>query len=161
VQLKENVDALLANESLSALRVNETDSSLQVILDALPTSGDTTSFSNSLYNKVLQKRGASVEGASVGIGAAGAAVAVDPAAQAAPAAAGSAAQPLAFQATIVGTQQQVSDTLRDIEKVIRPMVLKNLNIAANGDGQVRATFQGETYFLPRSSIKLGSQTIKP
>jgi hypothetical protein len=77
------------------------------------------------------------------------------------AAGGAAAQPLAFQATIVGTQQQVTDTLRDMEKVIRPMVLKNLNIAANGDGQVRATFQGETYFLPRSSIKLGSQTIKP
>lgn len=40
--LKQNVNALLANQSLAKLRAAEGDTPFQVIIDALPTSGDTT-----------------------------------------------------------------------------------------------------------------------
>jgi hypothetical protein len=152
--LKRNVDALLADTRLSSLRANPSDNSLQVVLDALPTSGDPTTFSNSLYNKILSRHGVSITGVTVGSGAA-----VDPAAVAATATNGT-SQSLAFEATIVGSPEQIQNTLMDIEKVIRPMVVRQLNITVNG-AQLDTSLTGETYYLPRSTVTLGDKTIKP
>lgn len=149
--LKSNIDALLADDSLAGLRVDPKDSSLQVILDALPTSGDTTSFSNSLYNKVLSRQGVTVSGVSVG--ADGASVAPVGVTSAEP-------QAMTFGASISGSPDQIRATLMDIEKVIRPINIRQLSVSV-GSGTLEVNFQGETYFLPRSSVSLGKDTVKP
>ncbi len=154
--LKRNVDALLADSKLSALRANPEDNSLQVVLDALPTSGDPTSFSNSLYNKILPRHGVTINAVSAGV-----AGATDPAAAATPTpVAGSEALPLPFNISFIGNADQLRNTLMDIEKTIRPMVIRQVNISA-GEGQIEVSAQGETYYLPRSTVKLGEKTIKP
>lgn len=153
--LKRNVDGLLADTKLSSLRANPNDNSLQVVLDALPTSGDPTSFSNSLYNKILSRQGVTINAVTVGAldGA------VDP--NAAPVAvATEGAQPLPFDVSFVGNAEQLRNTLLDMEKTIRPIVVRQMNIAV-GEGFVEVTAQGETYYLPKSTVKLGEKQIKP
>lgn len=154
--LKRNVDALLADTKLSALRVNPTDNSLQVVLDALPTSGDPTTFSNSLYNKILSRQGVTITGVNVG------AVGVsDPSAATSTANAPvGETQVLPFEASFIGNPDQLRNTLIDIEKTIRPVVVRQMSIAV-GEAHLEVTMQGETYYLPRSTVKLGDKTIKP
>lgn len=152
--LKRNVDALLAETKLSGLRANPSDSSLQVVLDALPTTGDPTTFSNSLYNKILSRQGVSITGVTVGTGSA--AVAPTPT----DAAVAATTSPLTFEATIAGSPDQIRNTLMDIEKVIRPIVVRQLNITVNG-AQIDTNIVGETYYLPRSTVNLTDKTIKP
>lgn len=155
--LKHNVDALLADTRLSTLRANPTDSSLQVILDALPTTGDATTFSNSLYNKILSRQGVSISGVTVGLATADGSTTAAPATSGG---AGSAPQPLPFEASILGTPDQIRNTLIDIEKVIRPIVVRQVNITVNGS-QLQTNISGETYFLPRSTVNLGDKVVKP
>ena len=152
--LKRNVDALLADSKLSALRVNPTDSSLQVVLDALPTSGDPTTFSNSLYNKILSRQGVTITG--VNVGAVGMS---DPSAAAPAATPNGETQVLPFEASFIGNPDQLRNTLLDVEKTIRPVVVRQMSIAV-GEAQLELTMQGETYYLPRSTVKLGDKTIK-
>ena len=154
--LKRNVDGLLADTKLSALRVNPNDSSLQVVLDALPTSGDPTSFSNSLYNKILSRQGVTIN--AVTVGAEGGAA--DPNAAPAETAAIEGAQPLPFNVSFVGNADQLRGTLLDMEKTIRPIVVRQMNISV-GEGFLEVTAQGETYYLPKSTVKLGEKQIKP
>jgi hypothetical protein len=157
--LKQNVDALLANQSLSSLRAADGDTALQVILDALPTTGDTTSFSNSLYTKILSRHGAAITGITTGAEAlGGAAASATPAAPVATGPAG--AQALPFSVAITGNPAQIRGTLEDIEKVIRPIDVNQLNIAAGG-GTLTVSMTGQTYFLPRSAIVLGEEKLKP
>lgn len=151
--LKRNIDALLADDSLSTLRVNQNDSSLQVILDALPTNGDTTSFSNSLYNKVLSRQGVTISGVSVGTGSAVTAESQATSLSSDP-------QAITFGTSISGSADQIRATLLDVEKVIRPISIKQMSITVSA-GKLDVSLQGETYFLSRSSISLGKETIKP
>ena len=154
--LKRNVDGLLADTKLSALRVNPNDSSLQVVLDALPTSGDPTSFSNSLYNKVLSRQGVTIN--AVTVGAEGGTA--DPNAAPAAATATEGAQPLPFNVSFVGHSDQLRGTLLDMEKTNRPIVVRQMNISV-GEGFLEVTAQGETYYLPKTTVKLGEKQIKP
>ncbi len=156
--LKSDVDELLADSSLAGLRVNPQDNSLQVVLDALPTSGDATSFSNSLYTKVLVGRSVSVNGISVGDLTGAAATAVMPTAPVTPVEGG--VQPLPFNVGFTGNQQQVHGTIIDLEKVIRPIKLSQLSAQVEG-GALKLNVTGETYYLPRSSISLGKESITP
>ena len=158
--LKRNVDALLADTDLAILRANPSDNTLQVILDALPTTGDPTTFANSLYSKVLPKSGVSITDVSVTTAAAGAATAVPAATTPVVAAAGGGTQPLPFDVSIAGAPEQVKNTLMDMEKVIRPMVVRQLNVTVNGS-QLNTNIVGETYYLPRTKVELGDKVIKP
>lgn len=156
--LKRNVDALLANTSLSKLRVREQDSVLQVIPDALPSSGDPVSFSNSLFNRILQSSGATITNVSVGAqGAEG--VAEVPTATTA----GSkpVPVPIAFNFTATGSLDQVAKTLANMDKTIRPIVVTQVKVTSGGGGVIVAVVSGETYYLPSVNVELGKKPIKP
>lgn len=159
--LKKNVDALLANTSLSNLRVRQNDSVLQVIPDSLPSSGDPVSFSNSLYNKILQRSGASIVGLTVG--APGGDPAIAAPVETAPAAVSSTSAPVALPFTIStsGNLQQIAETLSDMDKVIRPIVITKLGVKASAGGSLTVDITGETYYLPGVKIELGKTPVKP
>lgn len=161
-ELKKNVDALLADDSLAILRANPEDNSLQVILDALPTTGDTTTFSNSLYNKVLQRSGVNMTSVTAGLtddlAALGGAAPTESTADQASLDPGP--KPLPYTVTLIGSQEQVKTALLDVEKTIRPINNKKMVIVA-ADGALNVTLTGETYFLPRTTVDLGKVTIKP
>lgn len=158
--LKRNVDALLVNTSLSQLRVREQDSVLQVIPDALPSSGDPVSFSNSLYNKILQRSGAAINGVSVGAQGVGTTT-IAPDSEATQS--GSLPTPIAlpFSFTATGSLEQIARTLSDMDKVIRPVVVTQLKISAGEGGVLTTVVTGETYYLPSVNIELGKTPVKP
>lgn len=166
-QLKKNVDALLADDRLANVKANESDNNLKVILDALPTNGDTTSISNSLYTQVLNRSGITVEAISVGDPAAAAAVApVAPAVAPVPvtdvnASAAPAPVPVPFTVSARGDVVQATNALLDLQKVIRPFNLTNLQITAADDKKLNLSIKGETYYLQASSVKIGQKELRP
>lgn len=157
-ELKQNVDALLANESLAKLRANPSDSALQVILDALPTTGDATTLSNSLYSRVLNRDGATISAVSSGIEGA-----ADPAVTGGtPSGVGvsSGAQSVPFTVVFNGRRDQVRNTLVSMEKSIRPLKALTLKLEA-AENNLNVTLMGETYFLPKSTVEVQTESIKP
>lgn len=159
--LKRNVDALLANTSLSLLRVRPQDSVLQVIPDSLPSTGDPVSFSNSLYNKVLQRSGATISGVSVGADAGLVASAPVEETPASPSSGRPSPIPLPYSFSATGSLDQISRTLVDMDNVIRPISVTRMNITASPGGVLTVVVAGDTYYMPSVNIELGKISIKP
>jgi len=159
VQNKENVktvvakvDAMLANENLSKARANQGDRNFQVILDALPATGDAATFANSLANVILPPANASISSLSAGVQ--GASVATVPAAQGSE----STPQMLPFVVGLSGNADQFQEALRRIERTIRPINVTKIMIT--GDTSTSSmTLDGNTYFLPSVQINLGTKEI--
>ncbi len=158
--LKQNVDALQANNDLSSAKAAPSDNNLKVILDALPTSGDTTTIANSLYSQVLAKSG--VEVTSISVGGAQA-EGVPTTATVVPVAATGPQNPLpvTFSVGVKGSLAQIRTTLENIERVLRPFNITLLNIKAGADGALEVTINGDTYYLQESTVQLGSEVKKP
>lgn len=156
-QLKKNVDGLLASEELSSVE-GAGSNNLQVILDALPTSGDATTFSNSLYSHIIIRSGIAADSIRVGDdqGVAGLIPATTtpvPGAVVAP-------LPLAFSLSVSGSRDTTKKMLENLEKMIRPVKL-NLVTIKSASGNLTTTINGETYYLPASSVGLKKVTKKP
>lgn len=159
--LKEKVDALIANENLATVRTATSDNNLKVVLDALPTTGDSTTFANSLQNAILNLSGAKVVGLSAG-DSSSASLAPVAGVSAVPGATPALAtvQELPFTANLSGNYSQIKTALLNIEQVIRPMNVTTL-ILKGTDAELTVSINGVTYYLPEKSVKLGSEMIKP
>lgn len=154
--LKTNVNNLLADKNLASVRADPSDSNLKVILDALPATGDSTTFANSLQNVILNRSGVKVVGLSAGDTAqTGAETALVPDLTADP----TSPQPLVFTADISGGYDKVKTTLQDMEKVIRPIHITSLTVTGT-DQELTVSISGVTYYLPEKTVKLGTKSIK-
>jgi len=163
-ELKKNVDNLIADTSLAKVRAKEGDTTLQVILDALPTTGDPVTFSNSLVNRILPSSAVSIQSVAVGDSALGVgSVVVEPqASSAASPVSGQSPtpQPLIFTVGITGNPAQIKDALAAIERTIRPISVSKLIIKAEDTG-LNASIGGETYYVTASKVELGKVSKKP
>lgn len=161
-KLKVNIDSLVADTNLEASRAEDGDNNIKVVLDALPTTGDTTSFSNSLYNHIIAPSGVKID--SIIAGDIAATTTVSTASAVAPVTTDPSASPtptvLPFSVSIQGSSAQTKSTLTNIEKVIRPMNVTVVNIRASS-GILTTTISGNTYYMSASKIDLGKKTIKP
>lgn len=163
--LQNNVNALLANNNLNALKYEAQSTettSLNVILDALPVNGDATAFANSLQAVVLPRSGVSIrELNTVSIEdplAGGAAESTD--GTVAPAAPGQ-PQALAFTAGFSGKYGDIERALVDMSRVIRPISLSELSVRAGEDGTLQVNIAGVTYYLPAKSVEVRMEPITP
>lgn len=156
--LRKNVNELLADSNLSALKYetpNAKTTALSVILDALPVEGDATSFANSLQAVVLPRSGVVIRDLStttmVDMAAGGASEGV----------ASSAAQPLEvpFIAGFSGDYQKIQSALGDISRVIRPINLKKLTIAATDQNGLSVTVDGVTYYMPARAVEVRKEPL--
>lgn len=159
-QLTENVNALIADTNLSSLRTDTSDpetSNLSVILDALPVTGDASGFANSLQSAVFPISGVSIRELSTnsaeGEGLAEGDVVIEVDAHT-PA-------PLPFKAGYNGSYAQVQKSLVDIARVIRPINLTELTIAASEEGRLEVTVAGNTYYLPARTVDVKEEVRKP
>ncbi|HET6622847.1 MAG TPA: hypothetical protein VFG56_02850 [Candidatus Saccharimonadales bacterium] len=157
-ELKNNVQALLANTDLAAVSTENTDNNLEVVLDALPTDGDVTSFATSLQNIILVHSRADVtalstksqfddDGSSSVESSSTANDDTD-------------ALPLPFTAEISGNYQQIHDTLVDVSRTIRPINITSLTVKGR-DVNLDVIISGDTYYLPAATVSLGSKEIEP
>jgi hypothetical protein len=155
--LTDKVKALIADTNLESARANSTDSNLQVILDALPTTGDTTSLSNSLYSQVVSPVGLRVEsviaGSIDGVSVETPNATLDPAQTPTP-------QTIPFAITTVGNVNQTTNLFKNLERTIRPLNPRTVTIKI-ADGTLNTTVTGESYFVGASKVDVGKKLVSP
>lgn len=154
--IKLEVNKLVSNQQLSNLRVAESDTALQVIVDALPTSDDRAALATSLQSTILSRSGVSIESLSV-TGEGGVAPVEDDGSV--PAADDEQPIEIPFSVTLVGNYAQITQAVADMEHSIRPILIDRLQVEGSGD-RLRATIAAKTYYLPARSVELKTQSIK-
>lgn len=154
--LKLEVNKLVSSKSLTDLRVAETDTALQVIIDALPTNDDRAALATSLQQIVLARSGVSIESIDVTneVGSATSEEAVQDETTM------SQVGEILFSVTLVGNYDQVKQAVSDMERSIRPLSVDRIQIEGSG-AQLRATISAKTYFLPAKTLELGKENITP
>lgn len=158
-ELTKNVNALLANSSLNAVKTDVTNaeaSNLSVVLDALPVTGDTTSFANSLQTAVFPLSGVTINELSTNDLGSGDAeeLALTTASSTEP-------LPMPFKAGFNGTYSDVQKTLTDLARVIRPINPTELSVRTGDEGKLQITISGNTYYLPAKSVGIREEVLKP
>lgn len=153
-KLKDNVNALLANSDLGSVKRNDGDaakSNLNVVLDALPVTGDATGFANSLQAVVLPLSGVSIKELST---------TTDQLAADADVPTADEPTELPFTATITGSYENVHQALGDLARVIRPVNPTELTIRASDD-TLQLSISGVTYYLPAETINVATKKVQP
>lgn len=166
--LKEEVDKLLADENLASVKANAADNNLKVIFDALPTTGDSTTLTNSLYTHVFTTAGVTTEGITVGdqvlVQSLALSAAPGAAAQGAvPGGADGAPQPQAvpIQAVITGDKKTTLQAFKNLERVIRPTTITQFTLEVGTDNRLKTSLIGESYYLKSDAAKIGTKEVKP
>lgn len=155
-ELKKKIDALITNTNLqkvaSSNQSASTTNNLQIVLDALPTDNDGETFANSLATVVLPRANIKVTNLTAGLqaGSAETTASTDGAVGTTP-----------FSFTIEGSYKDIEATLENITKVIRPIKIDSINLRVSSADTMVATVEGVTYYLPASSVDLGTVEVKP
>lgn len=160
-QLKDNVRVLGANKDLQSTRLNDTDSALQSVLDALPADANSTAMASSLQQKLLSGvTGVVIESLKVQpvsiIEVPGAKTTV-----------ATSSDPLSNTIGFsfsVSTASSNPDALREIltriEKSIRPFSITTLVVEGQGS-RVVMTATGVGYYLPAQKVELKNKVVRP
>ena len=156
-KLQEEMNGLLVNADLNSIKAKDTDSNFKVILDALPSINDPTTFATSLQRAILPRSGVlleeleppSSEGTADGF--------TD---ETADSSAPTDVQEQLFVFTVNGNFDQIQNMLKDLERVIRPFSVKRMSFQG-GDNALRVEIDGVTYYSPTKTINIGKKTINP
>lgn len=155
--LKEEVNLLLADDSLAAARAEPTESNLQVVLDALPTRSDALNLGSSLQSVLVGDRVQSIDQLTVDTAEIGDEVGVEDA---------SVDQgidgprELTFRFTVSGNYDNVMSVLRALERSIRPIDVTALTIQGSDD-QLSATIDARTFYQDAKEVELQEITVTP
>lgn len=156
----ENVDALRTNTDLNLPNLKADDSTVfQVIIDALPTENDSVALSSSLQNKILATSGVFIEQLTVDnvenvvSSTSGEEEAVSSSTPQMPV-----AKAISFRVGFTGSIDAVNQTLRDIEKTIRPITINQISIDGS-DEELTVIIDATTYYSENVDFQLGSKEI--
>lgn len=159
-ELKKNINNLIADTNLAKVKVQSNSpntNNLQVVLDALPTANDGTTFANSLANVVLVPSGVKLvsltsgENAEVTATQTGVAPVAETPKQ---------PQTTPFSFTVSGDYNRIKTVLADIDRVIRPIKITTLSMKTS-ETELTVSVGGVTYYMPASSVELQRKSIKP
>lgn len=150
--LKQEVNKLIANNELTALRVSPSDTALQVIIDALPTSDDRAGLATSLQQVILARSGITIDSISV----TGQSISSDATATATT----NVSTPIEipFNITVVGDYAKLTQTITDLERSIRPISVDVIDVQGSGS-TLRATISAKTFYLPPKSVEVQKKGI--
>ncbi len=147
--LIKEVDGLVADSALGAVRTNPQDPNTKSVLDALPTTFDPAALATSLQQVVLSKSGVAIDSISVPQELD---VQSEDSKKAVP-------QEMSFSFIISGSYENIKKALVDIEKTIRPINITSLNLAGS-DNNLRAAIEATTYYQPPKSVEVGEESVK-
>ena len=158
-ELKSQIQVLDTNQALISSKANDSDQAVQVILDALPSEGNSLALGASLQNKLL----AGIPGISsvqslqvtpiAGIETLGDGTTVD-------ASDAVAANEISFRLSVKGSQDAIKTVLQRFERSIRLISIDTLQIETQSDGQL-LTVQAKAYYEPSKNIELQTKVVKP
>jgi len=160
-ELKDNIRVLDTNQALSSAKANESDKAIQVILDALPSSGNSLALGASLQNKLL----AGIPGLTidtlqvdpiVGVETLsdGTDTSVDASAEA------STDNVITLGFTVSGSQDSVKTVLQNLERSIRLIKISSVRIETV-NGVQSMTVLAKAYYEPAKTLELTDKVVKP
>lgn len=150
--LKSSVGKLLADSNLNALRNGENSNALQVVIDALPTEDNRSSFATSMQTKVLGPAGVRIDSFSI--------TAQDDAGTATPGAEGADFSAFSFSFMITGSYSQLQQAIRNMERSIRPITLKSIALQGTAD-ILQANISAVTYYQSVKDVQLKEKEVAP
>lgn len=158
-ELQTQVRVLDTNEDLAKVKTNETDQSIRVILDALPSDANSLALGASLQNKLLAGiPGLTIESLQVdpvaGIESLGNAAVIS----AASAAGGD--NEITFRFSVSGNTEALKNALTALERSIRTIDITSLQIENQGTTQIM-TIQGRAFYEPVKEVVLYDKVVKP
>ncbi len=160
-ELESEIRILDTNQALNSSKANANDQAIQVILDALPSEGNSLALGASLQNKLLAGVSGltSVESLQVDpiIGLetlTGDQTTIDTTVESAT------GNVITFQFVVKGSQDAIKKVLLNLESSIRFMEVTNVSIDSQQDGQIM-TVQARAYYEPSKSIELKTKEVKP
>jgi hypothetical protein len=159
-ELANQIRVLDTNEALNSAKANDDDQAIQVILDALPSEGNSLALGASLQNILL----ANVPGLR-----AIESLQVDPIAgleslsgnsTTVDATATTEGNIITFRLTAKGSQDAIKTILQNFERSIRLIDITSMQIETQQDGQL-LTVQAKAYFEPAKTIELKDKVMTP
>lgn len=150
--LKSSVSKLVADSNLNALRTGEKSTALQVIIDALPTEENRSSFATSMQTKVLGPTGVTINAFSV--------ISSDTEASVASTINGTDALAFDFTFSITGNYSQIQQAIRNMERSIRPITVQSIAVQGTSE-KLEANITATTYYQPAKTIQLNEVEKKP
>ena len=151
--LKKQVDKLVASDALSSVRNASSSDNLQVVLDALPATSDSTGFAASLQNIIAPSSGVSLESIIIP-----GTTSVSATANETQQTVASTPQEIAYQVEVVGSYAAIQDFITKLEKTIRPVSIEMLDLSGT-DNMLRASLQLKTYYQPEKNISITKKAI--
>ena len=150
--LEAEVRVLDTNTDLAAVKSDEDDSALQVILDALPSEANSLALGGSLQHKLLRGiDGLTVESLQVspveGIETEGS---INPTAEKA----------INFQFAVRGSQTALNQVLTNLERSIRAIEVLSLRIESQGGSQLM-TVRARAFYEPAKTADLIDKVVRP
>jgi len=156
-ELKQEILVLDTNTDLAKAKANETDSALQVILDALPSEPNGLALGASLQNKLLTGipglqpiESLSVTPVATGEEAEGE---LDASAET------STSNAIEFTFTITGTEDALKQLLTNLERSIRTIKIVSLRFEAQKDGQFLMNVTAQAFYEPTRTIELRDEVV--
>ena len=136
----------------------------QVVIDALPTEADAVDFGASLQNEILSRSGVvidslSVDGPSTSTGStSGSSTSTSTTNTTASAIAFPTAQPISFNISVVGSYDNIQETLENIQRTIRPITIDSIRLEGTDDS-LTADVRATTYYSPSVNYTTGTKEV--
>ena len=148
-QLKQEVDALVANANLALVKTDPADSNLKSVLDALPTVPDTAALATSLQQAILSRSGVTIESITVPPETS---QPVDGADKPTP-------QAITFSFVVSGSFSKIQAMVKDLERTIRPIQVTGINLTGT-DANLRANIEATTYYQPSKTVNATEEVVQ-
>ncbi|MBC7565264.1 hypothetical protein H7100_03500 [Candidatus Saccharibacteria bacterium] len=158
--LQNSVRVLDTNADLALVKAKDTDQTIQVILDALPSDANSLALGASLQNKLLAGvPGLTIESLQVdpvqGVETLTDASVVD-----AGAVAIGTENQITFNFSVSGNEDALRQALKNLERSIRTIDIISLQIENQGTTQIM-TVQARAFYQPVKTVNLYDKVIKP
>lgn len=159
--LKDNVRVLNADENLKLTRLNDTDSAIQSVLDALPAQANSTAMATSLQVKLISSvPGITIESLKVqpvsGVEIASTGTTTSDSSD-------PTSNMIGFSFSVsaaTNNQDALRQVLIRIEKSIRPFNITSLSVEGQGS-RVVLTASGVGYYEPAQTSELKTKVVRP
>lgn len=162
LELKDQIRVLNTNQALRDSMVPGEEQPLQVVLDALPSTANSSAFGSSLQERFLNADGLKIESLAVDPVSGVESQSVD-AVQDASTTSASSSNIISFSFVVSADANQpvvLQDLLKRLERSIRAINVTSLILERQGD-RLNLTVSGEAYYEPAKSAALKEVVISP
>lgn len=157
-KLGSEIKVLDTDKLLMAKRAKDDDKAVQVVLDALPSEGNSLALGASLQQKLL----GGIEGLTLGYLNVDSIVGLETESGDSTSVIDSSSageNEITFSFSVSGKEEELKKVLTNLERSIRPISIIFLKIESNGDQRIMKV-QAKSYYQPERTVELTDKVIK-